>query len=325
MKALAAYIMRGRKEAILVVMGFSLLALKIPIFGLINSVTIGLVSLYLGMAQGIVLIAISTVIVSIALAMFPAAPTEGGGDMLMAIAFWVVPLLSLWVVCGVLRNWRSLQLALLTATGFGILAVSGFRLVVSDTVKWWQQSPYNEFFSSAVERVMAQQPVVQQQNLEMISAYLVALVTAGFTLSVIIHLFFARGWQAVVYNPGGFRDEFFQLRLDRRVAMAAIAIAVVLMVFGTSSFIGFVSMAILVLATLLYMLYGIAVVSAIFAARNWHWGFLIGVVFLTLIIGQLVIGSVEVAMMLVLQVFAILGFVDTFLDFRKRVKTQDQN
>jgi len=322
MKALAAYIMRGWRQAILVIAGLSLLALKIPIFGMINSVTIGLVTLYQGMRHGIVLIAISTALVSLALIMFPVATEEGGNGIAMGIAFWTVPLLVLWILCGVLRHWRSLQLALLAAAGFGTLVVSGFRLVVSDTTKWWHQSPYSEVFDSAVERIMAQQPMVHQQNLELISAYLVALVVAGFTLSVIIHLFFARGWQAIVYNPGGFRDEFFQLRLDKRVAIFAIAIAFVLMISGASSVIGFVGMAMLVLLVLLYMLYGIAVVSAIFAEKKWHWGWIIGAVVLAVIIGQLIIGSAEVVMVLVLQVFAILGFVDTFTDFRKRIKRQ---
>lgn len=308
----------------MVVTVLSLLALKIPIFGLINSVTIGLVSLVMGMTNGILLVAVSTVVVSVALAMFPANAVDQTFSLAVGIAFWMGPLLALWVLCGVLRYFRSLRAAMLTAVGIGFTAVAVFRLFVSNTVQWWQSSPYSDFFNKAVENVMSQQKVIQQQNLELVSAYLIGLLAAGFTLSIVINLFLARGWQAVTYNPGGFRDEFFQLKLGKQVAIAALALAVLLMLVGTHAYIGFVGMVLLVLLTMIYILYGIAVASAIFSTKRWHWAWLVGIVFLLAVAGQLVIGSAEVALVLVLQLFAITGFIDTFADFRKRAKGQSK-
>ena len=109
MRALAAYLMRGNKEAIIVVLVCSLLALLIPVFGLFNAVVIGMVSLRVGTNNGLMLSAISSVVIAVGVLMFNTMPVESEGDELVAVGQWILSLLGLVALCGILKFTRSLQ------------------------------------------------------------------------------------------------------------------------------------------------------------------------------------------------------------------------
>lgn len=55
------------------------------------------------------------------------------------------------------------------------------------------------------------------------------IIAASVSLGVILSLLLARWWQALLYNPGGFRQEFHNLRLDLRLVGLCLVVALVLM------------------------------------------------------------------------------------------------
>jgi len=119
---------------------------------------------------------------------------------------------------------------------------------------------------------------------------------------VLLCLLLGRWWQAVLYNPGGFREEFHSLRLTRWFAGLVLALVVGSMVTppGIVSDLASVMGAVFLLQTL-------AVMHAIAAMRGWHVGWLIGAYLI---------------LPLMLRPAALLGLADSFVDFRARAASR---
>ncbi|MDN6180673.1 MAG: hypothetical protein L0I84_06690 [Halomonas subglaciescola] len=74
------------------------------------------------------------------------------------------------------------------------------------------------------------------------TAFLAEVVVGGVTglvvlLAAIICLAIARGWQAGIYNPGGFRQEFHAFRLAPRELGVLVGLGLISMVFGAAGFV----------------------------------------------------------------------------------------
>jgi hypothetical protein len=54
-------------------------------------------------------------------------------------------------------------------------------------------------------------------------AFLLGVIAYVVALTTVISLVLGRWWQAMLYNPGGFREEFHRLRFDSRVGIALLA------------------------------------------------------------------------------------------------------
>ncbi|MCI0506917.1 MAG: hypothetical protein L0Z73_12515 [Gammaproteobacteria bacterium] len=298
MKALAAFIMRGQPQAIAVTAGFAVLSLFFPLLGLLSAAVTGLVTLRLGPMTGLIVLVAGSVVVS-GVAMFMATPLA-----IPAIVSLLAWLLLVWIAAVVLRVTRSLALSITTVSVVGVLFVAVFHLIVGDTAAWWQ-SNFDEFFAQATESMMMDQQMVFKQNLETWSAIMTGFVTMAFLLNVIFSLFIARSWQAMLYNPGGFREEFHGLRFGKQVAIVSLVIASLALL--PESVITYISKDILMLVLMLYVMQGIAMVHAIVGIKGLHWAWLVGLYLLVTLVPQLV---------------AITGYIDTWLDFRKRVAKQ---
>jgi hypothetical protein len=114
-------------------------------------------------------------------------------------------------------------------------------------------------------------------------------------------LLLGRWWQALLFNPGGFRPEFHQLRLGRPLALLALAL------FGAAVLSGWpvLSNLVLVLGTL-YSVQGIAVAHAlVFKLRLSPAWLLLLYLFLVPLLSQLVMA---------------LGIADAWADFRTRAR-----
>ena len=212
MKALAAYIMKGRAQAITVATGFAVLSLIFPLLGLLSGAAVGLVTLRLGPSAGL-LLTVATIVVVSAIASLTGTPL-----LLPTIVSLVVLLLLVWMAASVLRYTRSLAQSISTVSIAGMLFIAVFHLSVGDPATWWQ-SHFDEFFAQATESMMMDQQVVFKQNLETWSEIMTGFVTMAFLLNVIFSLFIARVWQAMLYNPGGFQQEFHGLQFGKKVAI----------------------------------------------------------------------------------------------------------
>ena len=143
------------------------------------------------------------------------------------------------------------------------------------------------------EQMLAQMPPLTAEHLLGNLAFMQMLLT-------LISLFTARWWQAKLYNPGGFQQEFYQLRFSRTNILVLVAGLVLF-----SSIEGYNQWAWLFAIPIIVV--GIALVHALVAlkqlSRHWLFGFY--VIFITF---------APVVPLLMMAVIA-----DSALDFRLRL------
>jgi hypothetical protein len=77
-----------------------------------------------------------------------------------------------------------------------------------------------------VAQISAQAGVSEELSLVPDRTFVLGLLAWMIALTVVCGLLVARWWQALLFNPGGFREEFHGFRLERRVAIILFAIVV---------------------------------------------------------------------------------------------------
>jgi len=298
MKALASFILRGPSQAVLVVVGFAVLAMMLPPLSLLSSAALALVTLRIGWRYGAAVMLGSTAFVA-GLAWLSL------GNVLPGLVFLALVWLPLWILGGVLRDSRSLAMATLVAGGLGVAGVILTYLLLGDVSAWWQQVLLT-LFEPAMESggPMADRAMVEPMLAE-IAHVMTGIMAAGMVMNALLGLYLARSWQATLFNPGGFRGEFYGLRLGRVSAyVALVVIALSLLPLG-----GLATMAgeVAIVVLSLYILQGLAMIHAIVAHRKLHVAWLVVLYGVTLFV-----------MPHLLVVVALFGLVDTWIDFRRR-------
>jgi hypothetical protein len=209
MKSLAEFVMRGRFQALLlVVAGAGSL-----MFCWISAAVIALVTLRKGTAQGAWLLLWALLPAGVLLYAFgDSGPlTLLLGTMLLAV---------------VLRETVSLSLALLCSVAVGV--GTGLVLIVFGG-EFLQQvvAIFSDFLAQLEQQVSTQ----SEQNVVLprpTTVQVAGLMGAGNAAVSVVCLLLGRYWQAALYNPNGFGDEFRQLRFAPAIAgvLALIAVGV---------------------------------------------------------------------------------------------------
>ncbi|KRT59312.1 hypothetical protein Ga0076813_15233, partial [endosymbiont of Ridgeia piscesae] len=192
--------------------------------------------------------------------------------------------------------------------GLGLLAILGQYLLMGDPASVWLEElrPLAEQFEQS-GLLTAEQGL---QLVQTIAGWMAGLFAAGLFLQLVAGLFLARGWQAALYNPGGFRKEFHAFRLHRVFGVVGgLALAVVLMPTlldaGLLRDLG-------VLLLVLLFLQGLAMSHSLVAKRNAGSGWLVGLYLLLIILmPQMVV------------VLSAIGLTDIWINFRARFKSSD--
>ena len=215
MRALAEFIMRGRMQATLVVVGSAAL----PLLFWLSAAAGSLVLLRRGMndAFGILIWA-----------------------LLPAVTWWVLgdPSILLIMVgtlllAQVLRASGSWMRALLASVVLGVVfalvlgATSGELIeALADAVR----TALPQFIEQA--KVPAEQLAGLQDSL---IPTLTGLLASSLQAACVLSLVLARYWQAALYNPGGFGREFRSVRLHPAVALALLFGVLVTPALGTQA------------------------------------------------------------------------------------------
>lgn len=282
MRALAQFVMRGPLQAA----GVSVVTMAIPLLFWIGAAVIGLVILRLGLRQG----------VNIGIwALLPALgwATVGGDPTSLAVLMIVV------VMTAILRLQVSWERALLAASAMTIvigmllpvLYPAMLEQLVQTGVSFYQQ------YNAEVARELGDQlePVIRQtMNASMAGTFLVA----GVVLTML-----ARSWQAKLYNPGGFREEFHGFRLSGPAAV----VCVLVMVGGP--LVGLNPVLVVWAAGLPLVVAAIALVHGLVGLRNMGTQWLVMFYIALLILGPSL-----------LLLLVVLAFVDSWLDIRGRIR-----
>lgn len=218
MRALAEFIMRGRVQA-------SLVALVGNLVPLISPATVGLVTLRRGLLDGML------VWLWAALPLVVALIISSANDFVVMTS--VLGLVVVVIAAEVLKGTVSWQMTMLAVIAACSLAMLALGIVIPESTNR---------VAGDVQGVMA--AMDGQKGTSISPFYMLMAVTAaslgvetvnmtyvlGFMswltgLNVIVSLLLARWWQSLLFNPGGFQQEFHGLRFG--VAVATVLMAAV--------------------------------------------------------------------------------------------------
>lgn len=300
MRAIAAFIMRGRLQAIIMAAGLGLLGGLFPPGWILSGGVVGLVTLAQGPKEGMLnAFAATTLIVVLSgiLVMQPAMQAAG-----IFVLLWL-PIV--WLLALVLYQSRSLALTLLVNALLGAAMVLTAYVLLDDPAQWWYGQ--TEQLVPVMKQAGVEIPDEEafDANMREASRVMTGTLAAFISLGLGLSLLIARWWQSEVTRAGAFGEEYRNLRLGSTAAV--IAALLVLPAWITSG--GFAEMTanLLLVAVVLFMFQGLALGHAA--------------------VKQLGINQAWLMMMYVVMVFtlpyglllaAVLGALDNWFDFRAR-------
>jgi len=281
LRALAELIMRGRAQAC----GVAVFGSLLPI---ISPASIGLVTLRKNSSEGLI-VALWALLPWLALYL-----TSTMSPLLTLAP--AAALIVIVVAANILRTTVSWQWTLIGAGIASAVAVSIVGVVASGDVDQVVAE-----FADLVAQVSAQAGVSEELSLVPDRTFVLGLLAWMVALTVVCGLFVARWWQALLFNPGGFREEFHGFRLEQRVAVIlfAIVVAGVALPREYTPWVELMSLPLLIA--------GVALIHSSVALMNWgvHW---LGLMYF----GLFFIGPTG-------AVLVGLGLVDSILNLRSRL------
>ncbi len=299
MNALGRFIMRGRMTASLVIACCVILEPLFPPLVLLSGGALALVTLRAGTREGLLVMIIAGLGGS-AIALFAL------GSVQLVYVFSVLFWMPLFVFAAVLRATVSLSLVLRLLAGLGLILVLGVYAVLGNPADVWAQvlSDIAPPAAQLMEMMGAQvtQEMVEQQISSFAPKFTGIVVSWGIA-QIALSLLIGRWWQGLLYNPGGFGEEFRQLKMGQPFAIGVLAL-VGLAIIADVEFLSNVALGISVVVAL----FGLAVihgaVSRAKAGRGW----------LVCVYALLVLLQYPMFMFL-----ALIGAADTWLDLRAKV------
>ncbi len=299
MRAFAAFVMRGRAQAALVAALAAALTPLLPPLSYLSAAVVCLVTLRGGALDGLLTAAVASAAFGLAGLALAGAPPAVGAD------FLAVGLFPAWALALVLRRSVSLALTLETGALAAGAVVLAAHLLLEDPAQWWLQvlSAMEEAAEGASGQPASLGPLMEAFRAA--APILTGLLAALLYLSAVGSLLLGRWWQALLYNPGGFRREFHGLRLSRLFAFLALGIGVLSLLPGP---LGLTAGNVLLVLVMAYALHGLALAHAVVATRGMHVAWLAALYVLA------VLALPQVALALALAAWA-----DTFVDFRGRL------
>lgn len=278
MRSLASYAMQGRRQATLTAFVTGL----VPLVNLLTPALLGLVLLRHG-------------------------PREA-----LLISAWAILPLAGWAMAG---DVTPLILAV------GVLALAS---TLRTTGRWDITLVGAVLIGVAAEMVLRMRPDFMAQVLDRLDGMMVQdagtvepfaredMQVLLYSLFGVVHMFLAiclamvaRWWQALLYNPGGFRQEFHGLRLPPRVAMPLAGLFLAAS-FGVPVLAGWVLYFVMPL-----FFAGLALVHGLVGLKKLS-GLWLGAFYLLLL-------SPVVA-----QLLTVAALFDSWYDFRRRVEATDE-
>ena len=297
-QALANYAVRGPVQAALLASSVLLLSLVLPPLVVISSALVALTWLRQGARSGLLAVGLAltaSTVIAVMSGMQPLAPTA------VIVSSW----LPVIVMAYVLRSTIRLELAIAAGAALVLIGVLIVYAVIDDPAASWRE----------IIAIIADSAELRPRNLQDAEPEDVRLLLdktselmTGFyasTLFVIatLSLLLARSWQAKLFNPGGMKREFHELRFGRIVSAVGL---LCLLVAQATGFEVLNSVA-MVLATL-FTIQGMAVVHCAVDRLGLRTAWLVAAYVLLLMF-------VPYSLMII----GLLGISDAWLDYRNRI------
>ncbi len=293
MLAIARYALKTPYHAASMVGILAILSLFIPLVSILSGALVGLIILTQGLISGTRVIVVSMIGVSIVSYLMTQSPELG-------IVIGLVQWLPMMVLAEVLRRTRSLSFSLVVGMGLAMLTVAIQFLFWPDSQKLWMQVLIQFFEASGTTETDLEQIRPGLENLVYwMSIMLVAVMFSTFIATLLL----ARWFQSRLADSDSYRNEFYSIRLGQSIAIMALVILVASLILRLDWLLSMLSV---VLATFLYQ--GLAIAHSWSKARGKS--MLLYILYVLMIIFPHMLGLT-----------ALLGVLDNWIDFRKRLKS----
>ncbi|MDX1519815.1 MAG: hypothetical protein R3318_06790, partial [Gammaproteobacteria bacterium] len=215
--------MSGRLQAIFSISLLSLISMFMtPMAYLLSGTPLGLVSLRRG---PVIAMQVTLGCLLVLLVFLTVTGLTPGIAMAFALGIWF----PVWFCAVVLRNTES-QGSMIMATGLiGLVYIIVTYVMFGDVQAMWRSVMFT-WLENAMTTAKADQlkPVLEQ-----IIPYMNAAMASGIVTSIALTVMLARWWQSWIYYPGGFRQEFFALRLPRVLLVVVLLSTLLIMISDT--------------------------------------------------------------------------------------------
>lgn len=280
MRALAETLLKGRSQAIMVVV----IAAMLPLLYWVSAAGVALITLRKGVSEGVKLLF---------WAILPSFFWVLSGDPSA-----IIVISGTFVLAALLRQTISWQKVLIAIIPTGV--VCSFLL---DT----GLAPLLDQIASSVQQLASERGAAFQDWSEaQLRDLLVGVVSAFQVASMLGCLMLARSWQAALFNPGGFRQEFHQLRLPAILAVVLVSVLLASKMFEVDISRWFA------LLLLPLVVAGLALMHGLVSKRGLHKSWLVGMYVSIIFVGPYMV-----------TLLVILACIDSVMDLRARVPAKN--
>jgi hypothetical protein len=297
MISLARFILKGHSQAALVAAVMAILGLLLPPFVWLSASTVALITLVGGYRQGTLV----TVIAAIGLGLLAFLIQPVPEFAVYLVVFFILLLwLPMVMIAAVLRQTVSIvfSLQLIAAVCLAGIVIQ-YQFFPEFSENWY--TLLNNMADDFVAQSNGQLDRAQLQDyVDRISEP--GSIAANYMISILLSLYIARWWQAVIYNPGGFGKEFRTIQLGKTTALITLALVAAAILAESDMF-----KAMLLVLLALYLQQGLAIMHAVFSGKQlnavWLFPAYLVIIFVPYVMGLLVLA----------------GLADTWIDFRRRL------
>lgn len=294
LQRLTDYILRNRWAAIAIIFICSFL----PLLGFVSIVIAILITLRKGVFAGAEALAAILVALCISYLLMPTRAEQ------LSYEFIIASHILTWILALVLRryaNWASVLQAGVIVSLTVIISVHGLypqftSQMAPQLVNWIVENSTAELTNITAHD--------KQVLVVLVKTYMIGAIIGAALINASSQLIVARWWQAVIFNPGGLREELHGIRLNFWLG--------VLLVAGTAGTY-FKSAIMLDMMPLLYLVFSAAGLSLLHFLANGHkWGW----------VGLLVAYVLLVWLMpYSIMMLAFVALLDIVVNFRSRLRS----
>jgi len=295
---LAAYILRGQIQAAGIIGLFGVLGWIFPLSFLFSCAAAGLVVLRENAKNAIFALVGAALLCTLVAYVSFGTPTLA---LLNMLVFW----LPVCLCAQVLRVTRSQTVVLVVVILMSLILAIGLRYFLGGTEDFWHNS-LTKYASKITIVDHANNAEKQAELIRVLALIMNGFVAASFGLMIMLSVLLARWWQSLLFNPGGFGEEFCRIQLPALITISVLICAILIGVVKLPVPPYGLLLDCLITGTTLLMIHGLAIVHFFVRERHLGKGWLAGLYFF------LVVASVYSFSLL-----AMLAISDSFTDYRK--------
>jgi hypothetical protein len=220
---------------------------------------------------------------------------------MIALSVTIASNVIIWLCAILLKRYENWGLLLDFTILLGIVFIVLIHMMYPDIQNFWSARLTEYFSKISINSSDSLTPENQAQIIAVLSRYAGGLMAASILLNAVLQVVIARWWQGVMYNPGGLREELYNIRLSHVVGV----LYVICFAFSYMNYA--IAVDIMPILYIMFSLAGLSLMHYILGPRKNSWLWL-------LMAYVLIIMSIQKSVMLI----SIVAFLDIWLNFRSR-------